>query len=57
MKKLWKVEVNNWGWDEPCVLYAESREAAKEIANKYPVSDDVRYAGNFTEANACELLE
>lgn len=54
--KLWKVRVNNWGWDRPCTMYARSRREAEEIADKYSAADDVQYAGNFTEANARELL-
>lgn len=44
MKKLWSVKVNNWGWDSPKTLYAESRSAAEQIA------------GNFSDANAARLL-
>ena len=54
--KLWKVRVNNWGWDSARTYYFKSREEAKEFSNKYPASDDVEYAGNFTEKNAKYLL-
>ena len=57
MKKLWKVKVNNWGWAGPRVLYAESREEAKAMAKKYPASDNVQYAGNFTDVRALDLLK
>ena len=55
--KLWKVRVNNWGWDSPRTKYARSRREAEEIADRYPAANAVQYAGNFTEANAHELLE
>lgn len=56
MKKLWKVTVNDWGWDHPVTLYALSRTEAEELANKYPASDPVQYAGNFSPAAASKLL-
>lgn len=56
MKKLWKVAVNNWGWNSPRTFYAESREAAAEIGEKFPASDGAEYAGNFTDENAAQLL-
>ena len=54
--KLWKVRVNNFGWNSTRTFFAASRKACEEIANKFPASDDVEYAGNFSEANAEELL-
>ena len=45
MKKLWKVKVNNWGWDAPRTIYTESREEAEALYNKYPAADKVEYAG------------
>ena len=55
--KLWKVRVNNWGWYRPGTFYAESREEAEKIRREFPVADDVKYAGNFTEYNAKRLLD
>lgn len=55
--KLWKVTVNNIGWNCPQTFYAESRIACEEIARKFPASDPVKYAGNFRKENAEELLE
>lgn len=52
MKKLWKVTVNNWGWDAPKTKYFESRKDAEECAKQYPASDRVLYAGMFTDQNA-----
>lgn len=52
MKKLWKVSVNNWGWDRPRTKYFESRDEAEKYADKFPASDNVEYAGRFTDANA-----
>lgn len=57
MKKLWKVKVNRLGWDIPKTLYAESREAAAELAAMFPASDPVKYAGQYDEAKAQELTE
>lgn len=54
--KLWKVKVNNWGWDRPQTFYAKTREEAQEIAGKYPAADKIQYAGNYSEARAKELL-
>lgn len=56
MIKLWSVTVNNWGWDSPRTYYAKSREAAEEIAAKYPAADRVQYAGNYTDERATQLL-
>lgn len=56
MKKLWRVTVNNWGWDQPRTIYAESRAEAEKIGSKYPASDRVEYAGNYTDENAERLL-
>ena len=47
--KLWKVTVNQWGWDRPKTYYAKSRDDAEKIAKEYPASDAVKYAGNFSE--------
>lgn len=55
--KLWKVTVNNWGWDQAQTLYAKSREEAQQIHDEYPAADDVQYAGNFREEKARELIE
>lgn len=52
MKKLWKVRVNNYGWDYPVTYYFESRKEAEDFAKKHPAYDDVRYAGRFTDDNA-----
>lgn len=57
MKKLWCVTVNGWTWDRPRTFYAESREAAAEIAERFQAHDPVEYAGNFTDENAARLLE
>ena len=54
--KLWKVKVNNFGWNAPSVIYASSREEAEEIYRKYPAADRVEYAGNFAEPKAKRLL-
>lgn len=56
MVKLWRIRVNNWGWDNPRTYYAESREKAEEIGNKFPAADAVQYAGRFTEENAKILM-
>lgn len=53
---LWKVTVNNWGWDRPKTIYATSRQEAEEIRSKYPAADSVEYAGKFTHENAMRLL-
>lgn len=52
MKKLWKVTVNQWGWDSPQTFYYESREEAEKDSAKYPASDGVEYAGQFTNIKA-----
>lgn len=54
--KLWKVKANDWGWDRPITIYAKSREEAERIADKYPASDPVEYAGNYKDENAKILL-
>lgn len=54
--KLWKVRVNQWGWDSPKTYYAASRKDAEAIALKYPASDPVTYAGNFSQDKAEWLL-
>ena len=56
MVKLWKVTVNNWGWDNPRTYYAVSREEAEKIRSKFPAADPVQYAGRWTEENAKNLL-
>lgn len=54
--KLWKVTVNQWGWDSPKTYYAKSREAAEKTGSKYPASDSVKYAGNYSDEKAEWLL-
>lgn len=53
--KLWKVTVNNWGWDAPRTLYFKSREEAVEARAKYPAADNVEYAGAFAAEKAAKL--
>lgn len=55
--KLWSVKVRNWGWYDAKTLYAESREAAAEMAADFDAYDRVKYAGNFLDENAEEMLE
>ena len=55
--KLWRVHVNNWSWDHPRALYAQSRAEAEAIADRYPASDTVEYAGRWTPTNAAILLD
>lgn len=55
--KLWKVTVNDWGWDSPRTFYCRSKEQAREIQKEYPASDDIEYAGMFTEDKAKYLLK
>lgn len=57
MKNLWKVTVNNWEWNSPRDIYAESREDALNKARQYPAYDMPVYAGRFTEKNAAALLQ
>ena len=52
MKKLYKVTVNNWGWDAARTLYFEDRDAAEAAHKAHPASDGVRYAGRFSDARA-----
>ena len=52
MKKLWKVTVNDLGWDHPQTEYFETKEEAEAYADKFPASDKVKYAGRFTDRNA-----
>lgn len=54
--KLWKVTVNNFGWNSAKTLYAESKEAAASLAAKYPAADRISYAGNFSDAKAKVML-
>lgn len=54
--KLWKVTVNGWGWDRPRAYYAASRAEAERIADNFPASDRVQYAGNFNPDYARYLL-
>ena len=56
MTNLWKVTVNNWGWDRPMTYHFRTRKEAQEASNRYPASDGVEYAGNFTDMNAKRLL-
>lgn len=56
MIKLYKVTINNWGRSIPKIIYATSKEAAEQIASRYPASDPVQYAGCYTDANAKKLL-
>lgn len=56
MKKLWKVVVNQFGWDRPKAYYATSKKDAVAIAEKYPASDPVEYAGNYSDDKAEWLL-
>lgn len=56
MIKLWKVTVNNWGWDCPRTYYFRSRKEAEQFAQRFPASDPVQYAGRFT-ANKAAFLE
>lgn len=55
MKKLYKVTVNNFGWDSTKTLYFETKEAAQAAYEKYPAADRVQYAGRFSETRAAEL--
>lgn len=55
MKKLYKVTVNNFGWDSAKTLYFETKEAAQAAYEKYPAADRVQYAGRFSETRAAEL--
>lgn len=55
MKKLYKVTVNNYGWDSTKTLYFETKEAAQAAYEKYPAADRVQYAGRFSETRAAEL--
>lgn len=55
MKKLYKVTVNNYGWDSTKTLYFETKEAAQAAYEKYPAADRVQCAGRFSEARAAEL--
>ena len=57
MTKLWKTEVNNWGWDSPRTLYARSREEAEKIGRKFPAGGSVKYAGSFDDENADKLVK
>ena len=53
--KLWKVTVNNWGWDAPKTLYFKNREDAAAAHDKYPAADNVEYAGMFSADHAEKL--
>lgn len=55
MKKLYKVTVNNYGWDSARTLYFETKEAAQAAYEKYPAADRVQYAGRFSATRAAEL--
>lgn len=55
--KLWKVRVNNFGWNSTRTFFAASRKECEEIADKFPASDDVEYAGNFSEAKMTRRIQ
>lgn len=55
MKKLYKVTVNNYGWDSARTLYFETKEEAQAAYEKYPAADRVQYAGRFSATRAAEL--
>lgn len=57
MTKLWKLVVNDWGWDEPKTLYFYSRIDAEKAVENYSASDGVRYAGRFNDLKARVLTE
>lgn len=57
MTKLYKIIVNNWGWTAPKYLYAETKEEATKIYNRFPAADSIAYAGRFTDNNAKFLLK
>ena len=59
--KLWKVTCNGIGWSGPATFYFKSRSTAEEfhiIMKGFDsiVSDGVRYAGNFEECKAIDLV-
>lgn len=54
--KLWKVQVNNWGWDAPRTFFFSSREEAVAFSDQFPAADGVEYAGLYTETNAKRML-
>ena len=41
MKKLYKVTVNNYGWDSTRTLYFETKEEEQAAYEKYPAADRV----------------
>ena len=53
--KLWKIDVNNWGWNDSKEFYFESKAAAEKALKAFPAGN-AKYAGNFTTENALELL-
>lgn len=55
MKKLYKVTVNNYGWDSARTLYFETKEEAQAAYEKYPAADRVQYAGRFSATRSAEL--
>ena len=55
--KLWKVTVNSWGWDQPRTLYFLDKAVASIFADRFPASDPVVYAGNYSEDKADVKLE
>lgn len=55
--KLWKVTVNNWGWDRPRTLYFRDKETAAIFADRFPAADPVIYAGNYSDDAALHNLE
>ncbi len=56
MTKLWSVTVNGIGMERPETIFAPSRAEAEKVAARYECSDDVEYAGNFSDRNAAERL-
>lgn len=55
--KLWKVTVNNWGWDRPKTLYFRDKIIASSVSVIFPASDHVVYAGNCREDEALTKLD
>ena len=56
MTKLWKVTVNNWGWDEPGTFYFKSKEEANKFRQKFPAYNPIKYAGLYPDKKATLLL-
>lgn len=57
MTKIWKVTVNNWGWDNARTYYYKTRKEAQQMHDRMPAADPVEYAGLYTDANARKLLD